>query len=338
MGNMFEYQLIKQMKQHHTIYCATVLQGHYAGQKCIWTDTNMICDDGCQSFWEQYQEVLKYQPIGIVQIQTTCFFVELLTDAPKLILLGGGHVSQAVCEVGKLLEFDVTVVDDRPEFVTKERFPKADKRICESYEQVFSKLSDESNCYYVVLTRGHLGDEICVSQILKRNFFYLGMIGSHNKVEKTKENLLRQGFSKQEIHQIHAPIGLRIGGQTPAEIAISIAAEIVQQKNRVQAIPFDVSIQRALQTQTGWKIMTTIIDKKGSSPRGVGSKMLVTQQRIYGSIGGGAIEYEVIQTARKQPDLLVRSYQLSDADSAYLGMICGGSVKVLFERVEEKPN
>ena len=144
--------------------------------------------------------------------------------------------SQPVAKIGKMLGFHVTVMDDREDFVTSERFPDADRLIKGSYDKLSDKIPAYENAYYVIVTRGHLGDSACARQILRRPYTYLGMIGSKNKVKLTREKLLGEGFSEEQLNSIHAPIGLPIGGHMPAEIAVSIAAEIVQEKNR-----YDVS-------------------------------------------------------------------------------------------------
>ena len=108
----------------------------------------------------------------------------------------------------------------------------ADERIFGEFDTLSDRISPYENAYYVVVTRGHLGDSACARAILKRSFAYFGMIGSRTKVRITREKLLKEGFTEEQLDQIHAPIGLPIGGQMPAEIAVSIMAEIVQEKNR----------------------------------------------------------------------------------------------------------
>ena len=100
-------------------------------------------------------------------------------------------------------------------------------------DRVFEEIPDLPANYYVVVTRGHQADEQCVRQILRRKYAYVGMIGSKNKVAKTKEALYKSGFRPAEVEAIHAPIGLKIGAVTPEEIAVCIAAEIIQEKNKV---------------------------------------------------------------------------------------------------------
>lgn len=272
---------------------------------------------------------------GVVKVGEQEIFVETYEKNPRLIILGGGHVSQPVAEIGRLLGFHVTVMDDRADFVTKERFPQADERITGDFETLSEKIPPYENAYYVVVTRGHLGDSACAREILKRPFAYFGMIGSKTKVRITREKLLAEGFTKAQLDQIHAPIGLPIGGQMPAEIAVSIMAEIVQEKNRHFRTYCDEDVEAAVRCGVPGT-MVTIIEKKGSSPRGTGSKMFVFPDgRSAGSIGGGKIEFEAGKYAASAAKVETRIYELGQGVGD-LGMICGGTVRVLFEPVNQK--
>ena len=269
---------------------------------------------------------------GVVKNGDGEIFVETYEKNPRLIILGGGHVSLPVAEIGRMLGFHVTVMDDREEFVTEERFPMADERIFGDFDTLSDRIPPYENAYYVVVTRGHLGDSACARAILKRPFAYFGMIGSRTKVRITREKLLKEGFTEEQLDQIHAPIGLPIGGQMPAEIAVSIMAEIVQEKNRHFRTYCDEEVEAAVRRRTPG-IMVTIIEKKGSSPRGTGSKMFVFRDgSMAGSIGGGKVEFEAGKHAVNIRNTETKVYELGQG-AGDLGMICGGTVRVLFEPV-----
>ena len=133
---------------------------------------------------------------GVVKNGDREIFVETYEKNPRLIILGGGHVSLPVAEIGRMLGFHVTVMDDREEFVTDERFPMADERIFGEFDTLSDRIPPYENAYYVVVTRGHLGDSACARAILKRPFAYFGMIGSRTKVRITREKLLKEGFTR----------------------------------------------------------------------------------------------------------------------------------------------
>lgn len=325
------YQILEETGKVKT---AMVLNGNHKGEKCLIKEEHCTAFDGgqAQEFWKEYEEQLvSCQDTKVIRIDETDFFVEIYVKNPQLIILGGGHVSQPVAKIGKMLGFHVTVMDDREEFVTKERFPDADRLIQGTYEEIPEKIPVYENAYYVIVTRGHLGDSASARQILKRPYVYLGMIGSRNKVKRTREKLLREGFTEDQLDTIHAPIGLPIGGHMPAEIAVSITAEIVQEKNKYNVSYIDEAVEKAVwEKEKG--VMITIISKRGSSPRGTGSKMFLDREgRSHGSIGGGNVEFQALKYAPKAQHGEIKSYNLSNQGGANLGMICGGEVEVLYE-------
>ena len=325
------YQILEETGKVKT---AMVLNGNHKGEKCLIKEEHCTAFDGgqAQEFWKEYEEQLvSCQDTKVIRIDETDFFVEIYVKNPQLIILGGGHVSQPVAKIGKMLGFHVTVMDDREEFVTKERFPDADRLIKGTYEEIPEKIPVYENAYYVIVTRGHLGDSASARQILKRPYVYLGMIGSRNKVKLTREKLLREGFTEDQLNTIHAPIGLPIGGHMPAEIAVSITAEIVQEKNKYNVSYIDEAVEKAVwEKEKG--VMITIISKRGSSPRGTGSKMFLDREgRSHGSIGGGNVEFQALKYAPKAQHGEIKSYNLSNQGGANLGMICGGEVEVLYE-------
>lgn len=325
------YQILEETGKVKT---AMVLNGNHKGEKCLIKEEHCTAFDGgqAQEFWKEYEEQLvSCQDTKVIRIDETDFFVEIYVKNPQLIILGGGHVSQPVAKIGKMLGFHVTVMDDREEFVTKERFPDADRLIQGTYEEIPEKIPVYENAYYVIVTRGHLGDSASARQILKRPYVYLGMIGSRNKVKLTREKLLREGFTEDQLNTIHAPIGLPIGGHMPAEIAVSITAEIVQEKNKYNVSYIDEAVEKAVwEKEKG--VMITIISKRGSSPRGTGSKMFLDREgRYHGSIGGGNVEFQALKYAPKAQHGEIKSYNLSNQGGANLGMICGGEVEVLYE-------
>lgn len=325
------YQILEETGKVKT---AMVLNGNHKGEKCLIKEEHCTAFDGgqAQEFWKEYEEQLvSCQDTKVIRIDETDFFVEIYVKNPQLIILGGGHVSQPVAKIGKMLGFHVTVMDDREEFVTKERFPDADRLIQGTYEEIPEKIPVYENAYYVIVTRGHLGDSASARQILKRPYVYLGMIGSRNKVKLTREKLLREGFTEDQLNTIHAPIGLPIGGHMPAEIAVSITAEIVQEKNKYNVSYIDEAVEKAVwEKEKG--VMITIISKRGSSPRGTGSKMFLDMEgRSHGSIGGGNVEFQALKYAPKAQHGEIKSYNLSNQGGANLGMICGGEVEVLYE-------
>ena len=249
---------------------------------------------------------------------------EWFCPQPKLILCGGGHVSREVAAFAHRLDFSVTVIDDRAEAVTRERFPTAERLICDSYDNLECYL--EPDACYVSVTPNHSADLQCVSTILPTQFRYLGMIGSKRKVSTTFEKLRAAGFTEEQISRIFAPIGLPIGAVTPAEIALSIMGQIIQEKNKTHA----ASADKALLEVTEPGMLCIITEKHGSAPRGVGSMMFVGEDQILGSIGGGEPEYLAILHARSDPGFCMKEFTLNSTAVNGLDMVCGGRIQVCF--------
>ena len=249
---------------------------------------------------------------------------EWFEPQPELIICGAGHVARELAKIASCLDFHIKVIDDREEFANKDNIPWADEVICDSFEHLEKHLDNHG--YYVVVTRGHQADFECVNTIMKYSYQYLGMIGSKKKVAASVELLRQAGISEEKIATLHAPIGLDIKANTPAEIAISILAEIIMEKNK-KCSSF---VSRELLNVPEKGTLCIIVEKKGSAPRGTGSMMFVTENRTIDSIGGGPVEAAAIRDARNTEGVVVRDYHLNNTESAELGMICGGSNKVLF--------
>lgn len=165
-------------------------------------------------------------------------FIEVFPVPPRLIVAGAGHVSEPVAEIGKMTGFHVTVIDDRPEFANRERFPTADEVVCAPYVEFFKNVSVNPSTFIVLLTRGHKFDVVSLQELLRREeaieqeqrSAYIGMFGSRRRISGVFEQL-KDEFSDHNFTNIYSPVGLDIGGQTPAEIAVSIMAEILKVKN-----------------------------------------------------------------------------------------------------------
>ncbi|MGA3083298.1 MAG: XdhC/CoxI family protein [Thermodesulfobacteriota bacterium] len=157
-------------------------------------------------------------------------FLEPILPLETLYFFGAGHISEAAAKLAKPLGFRITVVDPRPEFNNKERFPDVESNIIEPYTEAFLKLNIGSDSYVVICTPGHVFDEQCLHFAVGTKATYIGMIGSKKKVKDVKERLINKGVLPQNLEKVHAPIGLEIGAETPYEIAISILAEIIKIK------------------------------------------------------------------------------------------------------------
>ncbi len=163
-------------------------------------------------------------------------FLEPILSPETLFLCGAGHISLATAVIGKMLGFRIVVIDPRPEYNNKERFPDADSLVVESYESAFKKLSITGDDYIIIYTPQHSRDEQCLQLACGTKARYIGMIGSKKKVKEIKEHLLKKGITKKKLDSVYAPIGLEIEAETPEEIAISILAEIIKVRRMAAAV------------------------------------------------------------------------------------------------------
>ena len=153
---------------------------------------------------------------------------EISRPVPELIVCGGGHVGQAVARAGRLLDFQVTVIDDREDFASRDKFPDPQVRLLAAdFIEALRSLKITPASHLVIVTRGHKHDEMCLREVVGQPARYIGMIGSRRRTTTIRAMLRRDGVAAESLHQVHAPIGLDIGAQTPEEIAFAILAEIV---------------------------------------------------------------------------------------------------------------
>lgn len=265
---------------------------------------------------------------------------------PSLIIFGGGHIGKALCDFGAKMGFSITVVDDRVAFANTVRFPEADRVICESFEKCFDRLQFSPHTYVVIVTRGHRHDLVCLREIVKKTWAYAGMIGSRRRVQGVREQLIKEGASREVLEKVNAPIGLEIGALTPEEIAISILGQVISYRRlenpkmgresaKIKWTEFDRDVIEELSLdRKDAKAVATVISTKGSAPRRAGAKMLVWPDgRILGSVGGGGGEGAVIETARnviRDGGYLIQNVDMTGC-IAEDGMVCGGTMRVLIE-------
>ena len=156
-------------------------------------------------------------------------YVEVRRPVRELVVVGAGHIAQPMAHLGALLGYRVTVLDDRPDFATRERFPDAHRLVRADFSDPFAEIELHERSHLLLVTRGHKYDYECLIRALRVDPLpaYIGMIGSRRRVRATYVQLVEEGFPRSVIQRIHAPVGLDIGAETPEEIAVAVAAELV---------------------------------------------------------------------------------------------------------------
>ncbi|MBE0478125.1 XdhC family protein [Candidatus Aerophobetes bacterium] len=162
-------------------------------------------------------------------------FFQVVPGTETLVIAGAGHIASSLVKMARVLDFRVVVVDDREDYAKRSRFPLADKIICGDFKKVFSSMYLNEKSYVVVVTYGHKHDEEVLEEVLKSKAGYIGCIGSRLKAEKTLYYLKSAGYSDEDVKRVHIPVGLHIGAKTPAEIALSILAQIIKEKRKMSS-------------------------------------------------------------------------------------------------------
>ena len=193
-------------------------------------------DEGALALGTQRIEERRVSKEGAQELKTASgpsiqAYVEVHYPQPDLVIVGAGHIAQPLCSMGALMGFRVIVVDDRPDFATRERFPEADRVVRVDFRNPFADIPIHSTSHVVLVTRGHKYDFECLRHLLKTDVEppYLGMIGSRRRIRAAFSQLRGEEMPRERLSRVRAPVGLDIGAETPVEIAVAVAAEIILQ-------------------------------------------------------------------------------------------------------------
>ncbi len=182
------------------------------------------------------EEKSKLVPLALAGGGSAEVFFEVLPAPPKLVVVGAGHIAVPLVKLAKILDFHVTVLDDRILFANRERFPDADSIRVGDMAEELKGMAITPSTYIVLITRGHKYDETCLREIIHSDAKYIGMIGSRRRIKACFERFKNEEkIAEEVIARVYAPIGLDIGTETPEEIALSIMAEIVKIRRGGQA-------------------------------------------------------------------------------------------------------
>ena len=323
----------------------TVLDGENIGEKVLTSDGSILWESQEHGFFRGFQDEIKaLDDSGVIRLGGHEVFCDVLGNEKQIVICGGGHVSIPVITLGVMMGCEVTVLEDRPLFADNARRAGATKVICAPFEEGLEQVKGNADTYFVIVTRGHRYDQICLEKIARKEHAYIGMIGSRRRTTLVKQILAEKGIDKNVLDSVYTPIGLYIGAETPVEIAVAIMAEIIEVKNKKKrTCGYTKEIMQAvLNPESGSesKVMATIVKRKGSAPQGVGIKMLVLRSgTCIGTIGGGCMEANIMQKALLMasgngPEAVICKVDMTGADAEEEGMVCGGVVSVLLERVK----
>ncbi len=193
----------------------------------VWEAAKRVMDSGTAALlnYELTQEDAESE--GLICGGTVEIFVEPILPDPKVVLMGAGHVGQAIAEAAHRVGFQVAVLDDREAFANAERFPDAQETIVSPYESGLEQIQIGPMDFVLVVTRGHSHDQIALEQAIQTKARYVGLVGSRRKIQLLVKNLLEKGYAPEAFDRLYAPIGLAIGSETPEEIGVSVVAELI---------------------------------------------------------------------------------------------------------------
>lgn len=297
------------------------------------------CSGNEQFFRDNLDEIVEIRTTGVYTIGGREVYCEVLEEAPELVVCGAGHVAAACIRTASYLDMKITCIEDREAFAETARHMGADEVICGDYAEELKKIKGGGNVFFLCMTRAHGLDEVCLEQILKKQYAYIGMLGSAEKIRKIRTDLEEKGISKELFDTVHTPVGLDISANTPEEIAIAVLAEIISVKNTGKIITkaFDHEQLDAIAGDTGNPLLVTLIRKHLAYSRDPGTKMIVTSDgSVLGTIGGGAVEAEAIRIALEHiddPEFITEIARIGNETTTRGGKACGGVVDVLFERI-----
>jgi xanthine dehydrogenase accessory factor len=268
-------------------------------------------------------------------------------------IFGAGHIGLVLTPILSQLGWRVVICDDRPEFVTVARFPDAHQRRVDDFAIAGRACASRPDVWAVLVTRGHQHDEQILRELRAGRPRYVGMIGSRRRVITVRKRLAADGASPHLLEILHSPIGLPIGAESPMEIAVSIAAEMVSVRRgtAIRSLPpgtasagsADASGQIELWEQISKvreagrpAVLATVVGRRGSTPRGPGAQMAIyADGTTMGTIGGGCGEGTVLRVAKELIAGQI-TYRRVDLDLAgdietETTDICGGHYSVFLE-------
>ncbi|MEG1548718.1 MAG: XdhC/CoxI family protein [Clostridia bacterium] len=192
----------------------------------------MECISSGANAYREYDLAAENKNLGMICGGSVSVLIEVFTHKPQLVMCGAGHVGGALIRLAQFLGFFVTLVDNRDEALIADKVALADRFVkVDDFESAIAQLDTVPGSYFVIATFAHAHDGTALYAALQKHAAYIGMIGSHIKIDTLFKALASRGISPQELESVYTPIGLDIGGETPEEIALAIMAEIMKLKN-----------------------------------------------------------------------------------------------------------
>jgi len=328
------FQTIADGKNGGPLLAAWIIEGAHAGSGAVFSEngngTALRFRDG--GFPPDTAEAICGMPpgkAGNLEIGKERVFLERIPGKRKLVICGAGHVALSLIRLCGMLDFEITVIEDREEYAGKAREAGAHRVACCPFGEALDGISGDLSTAFVVMTREHKHDVECLRQILPKPYAYAGMMGSRSRTEQIRQQMAEEGYDLRKVEQLHMPIGLAIGSRTPEEIAVSVAAELISVSNRAESGEgFPEGLAEELAGERGG-VLAMIVEKNGEAPRKPGTKMLVRDDGSFlGTVGGGSAEAGILRTAGEMIRTDDRECRLVRISMKKGTMYCGGEITV----------
>jgi len=336
------YKVLQQIDRAKENIIITIITGKNIGTKLVLSDNEILYTNNKEINWNPIiSSIPENKKSKVITIEGEKIYIEFMRQSYKVVVCGAGHISISIIKMCNLLDLPITVIDDRLKFTNDAVNAGADKVICEPFEEALSKIDGDDGTFFIIVTRGHRYDQDCLKHIIQKENAYIGMIGSKVRVAKVLDYLEQEGVSREKLNKVYTPIGLKIGAETPAEISVAIMAQIIEVKNKEigSSTYSNELLNNILDENNSFipKALVTIVSRKGSAPREVGTKMAVLKDgTMIGTIGGGCVEANLRQNAFMSIDnqkCQLVNVDMTGREAEDDGMVCGGIVEVFIEPI-----
>lgn len=332
------YRLILENRELSDCILVSGADKSVCGEKLLLCGTKILyATPGAGRWKKEVDRFLQIPGKETCEIAGSTVFAERLSANARVIVCGGGTVGQEVVKLGKLLGYTVIVIEDRMEYAMLAEKLGADQVYCVDFSSGLAALGQGDADYYVVMTREHRYDKDCLEAILRRRYAYVGMMASRTRAGALKEVLRLEGFAADKLESLRSPIGLNIHAETPAEIAVSIYAEIIEHRNQNdRSEGFREELLKVILACAPQKpmILVTIVERTGSAPRDIGTKMLIHEDGTKsGSVGGGWMEAEVTEMALDMFRTGQRYMVYQTEEDSENAVLCGGYETICLEMI-----
>jgi len=337
------YKSIQQIDKNRENIVITIMTGENIGDKLLLSDGEIIFTNNNIINWDSVVSSIPTDKKNqVITLDGQKIYFEFIRQSYNVVVCGAGHISISIIKMCKLLDLPVTVIDDRLTFVNDAIIAGADKVICEPFEKALNNIDGDNGTFFIIVTRGHRYDQTCLQKIIDKKNAYIGMIGSKVRVKKVLDYLEDKGILREKLDRVFTPIGLKIGAETPAEIAVAIMAQIIEVKNKeIGSSTYSEELLKGVLDENYIdipKAIVTIVSRKGSAPREVGTKMIVLKDgTMIGTIGGGCVEASIRQTAFSSIDnkkCKLVQVDMTGREAEDEGMVCGGIVEIFVEPIK----